>query len=63
MEFHVLMFLLDELQWPEPLGETHNIKLHRKATVPALTSDLPFLQQLGLSITLNSSSVLNVFGF
>ena len=46
------MFLLDELQWPEPLGETHNIKLHRKATIPVLTRNLPFLQQSGLSIAL-----------
>ena len=46
------MFLLDELQWPEPLGETHNIKLHRKATIPVFTPDLFFLQQSGFSITL-----------
>ena len=46
------MFLLEELQWPEPLGKTHNIKLHRKVTVSVFTPDLPFLQQLGLSITL-----------
>ena len=44
--------LLDKLQWPEPLGETHNIKLHRKATIPVFTPDLSFLQQSGLSITL-----------
>ena len=42
------MFLLDELQWPEPLGETHNIKLHRKVIIPVFTPDLPFLWQLGL---------------
>ena len=57
------MFLLEELQWPEPLGKTHNIKLHRKATIPVFTPDLPFLQQLGLSITLKFPSVLNVFRF
>ena len=52
MQFHAPIFLLEELQWPEPLGKTHNIKLHRKVTVSVFTPDLPFLQQLGLSITL-----------
>ena len=52
MQFHGPMFLLEELQWPEPLGKTHNIKLHRKVTVSVFTPDLPFLQQSGLSITL-----------
>ena len=52
MQFHEPMFLFEKLQWPEPLGETHNIKLHRKATIPVFTPDLPFLQQSGLSITL-----------
>ena len=51
-EFPHNYVLLDKLQWPEPLGETHNIKLHRKATVPVFTPDLSFSQQSGLSITL-----------
>jgi len=52
MQFHASMFLLYELQWPEPLAETHTIKLHRKATIPVFTPDLPFLYQSELSITL-----------
>ena len=52
MQFRAPMFLLEELQWPEPLGKTHNIKLDKKATIPVFTPDLSFLQQSGLSITL-----------
>ena len=44
--------LVDKLQWPGPLGEALNIKLHRRATVPVFTPDLSFLHQSGLSITL-----------